>query len=152
MSGKLKHAGLRFGIVVSRFNHFISAQLLEGSLRELKKQEIQDPLVVWVPGAFELPLMCKALAERKDIDVVVALGCVIRGDTPHFEYVCQAATAGITQTMLEVMKPISFGVLTTETLEQAIQRAAISKDNKGGEVTAGAVEMALRLRDYRIPQ
>ena len=150
MSGKLKYAGWKSGIVVSRFNHFITAQLLEGALATIKIHCDCEPEVMWVPGAFEIPIACKALALRSDIDAVIALGCVIQGDTPHFDYVCAAAAQGVTQAMLETMKPIAFGVLTTLTVDQAIQRAALTKDNKGGEAAEVALTMAGLLKAHQI--
>ena len=146
MSGKLKYAGWKSGIVVSRFNHFITAQLLEGALATLKQHCDIDPVVVWVPGAFELPLACKALALRPDIDAIIALGCVIQGDTPHFDYVASEVAKGVAHVALETGIPVIFGVLTTDTLEQAIERAGTKAGNKGWDAAISAIEMVHVLR------
>ncbi|SMP04290.1 6,7-dimethyl-8-ribityllumazine synthase [Desulfurobacterium pacificum] len=147
IEGKLIAEGLKFAIVVSRFNSFITERLVEGAvdclLRHGAKKEDID--VVKVPGAFELPLIAKKLAQ-KDYDAVIALGAVIRGETPHFDYVAAEVSKGIAAASLEVGKPISFGVLTTDTVEQAIDRAGTKAGNKGWEAALSAIEMANLLR------
>lgn len=147
IEGKLIAEGLKFAIVVSRFNSFITERLVEGAvdclLRHGAKEEDID--VVKVPGAFELPLIAKKLAQ-KDYDAVIALGAVIRGETPHFDYVAAEVSKGIAAASLEVGKPISFGVLTTDTVEQAIDRAGTKAGNKGWEAALSAIEMANLLR------
>lgn len=148
MSGELNSAGRKSGIVVSKFNAFITTQLLEGALQELRKKKAADPVVIWVPGAVEIPLACQQLAKRSDLDFVIALGCVIQGDTPHFDYVCSIVTQGVTRVMLDEQKPVIFGILTTNTLEQAIQRAALDRDNKGGEAAETGLYMAALQKKY----
>ena len=142
--GHLTAEGLRFGLVVSRFNDFLTGHLLEGALDELRRHGAQeaDLLVVRVPGAFELPLAAQRLVKRGDIDAVIALGAVIRGDTPHFDYIAAEVTKGLAAAGLAAEKPVIFGVLTTDTLEQAIERAGTKAGNKGAEAARGAIEMA----------
>ena len=142
--GELDATGLRFGIVVSRFNHTITHMLLEGTQIALlahgaEKQSID---VAWVPGAFELPLIAKKMAQSGSYDAVVCLGAVIRGETVHFEYVAGEAANGVAAAALETGIPILFGVLTTETLEQAVERADTSAGNKGAETAMAAIEVA----------
>lgn len=146
MSLMLQQTGRKPGIVISKFNLFITSQLLEGAIQSLGNHGTMEPEVIWVPGAVEIPLMCKQLACRADIDFVIALGCVIQGDTPHFDYVCSAVTQGVMQVTLETLKPVVFGILTTYTLEQAIERAALDRDNKGGEAADTGVYMAEMVR------
>lgn len=133
----------KFGVVVSRFNEFITLRLLAGSLREFKKLGVvsRDLTVVWVPGAFEIPMAALALARRKDISAVVCLGAVIRGDTFHFELVAKEAAAGIMRVSLDTAKPVIFGVLTTDTIDQANRRSEEKGDNKGCDAARTAVEM-----------
>jgi 6,7-dimethyl-8-ribityllumazine synthase len=140
-------SGLRFAVVVSRFNHLVSVRLLEGCAEELRARGAADDgvHVAWVPGAFEIPLAARTLAASGRYDAVVTLGVVIRGGTPHFEYVCRAVTDGVRETMLETGVPIAFGVLTTDDLDQALARAGGEEGNKGAEAALAAIEMA-RLR------
>ena len=149
MEGSLSAAGLRTAIVVSRWNDFITERLLEGAInvftREGGKMEHLD--VVTVPGAFELPLAAKKLAGGGRYDVLVALGAVIRGSTPHFEFVCSAATSGLSAVALEFGIPIGFGLLTTDTVEQAIERAGSKSGNKGEDAMLTAIEMANLLKE-----
>jgi len=135
---------LRFGVVVSRFNHLLCVRLLEGCVDELMRRgaDSDDVHVAWVPGAFELPLAARALASTGRYDAVIALGIVIRGGTPHFEYVCQGVTAGVQAAMRETGVPIAFGVLTTDDVEQALARAGGDFGNKGEEAARAAIEMA----------
>ncbi len=136
--------GMRFGLVVAKFNKFVTSKLLSSCLDGLTKHGVkdQDIEVVRVPGAFELPLVAKTLATSGRLDAVICLGAVIRGDTPHFDYICNEASRGIGQVSLETGVPIIFGVLTTETVAQAIERADPAKFNRGGEAAKSAIEMA----------
>ena len=137
-------AQLRFAVVVSRFNHLVSVRLLEGCTAELLRRGAasEDLHVAWVPGAFELPLAARALAASRRYDAVVALGAVIRGGTPHFEFVCRGVTDGVQAAMRDTGVPVSFGVLTTDDLEQALERAGGAHGNKGVEAALVAIEMA----------
>jgi 6,7-dimethyl-8-ribityllumazine synthase len=133
----------RFGIVVSRFNSALTDRLLEGALDCLKRHGVREEniVVAKVPGAWEIPLVAKKLAKRSDIDAVIALGVVIRGATPHFEYVAAEVSKGLANVSLEVEKPITFGIITADTLEQAIERAGTKMGNKGWEAAISAIEM-----------
>jgi 6,7-dimethyl-8-ribityllumazine synthase len=135
---------LRFAVVVSRFNHLISVRLLEGCTGELSRRGVieDDVHVAWVPGAFELPLAARALASTGRYDAVIALGVVIRGGTPHFDYVCTGVTDGIQAVMRDTGVPVAFGVLTTDDVEQALARAGGEVGNKGEEAALVAIEMA----------
>jgi 6,7-dimethyl-8-ribityllumazine synthase len=135
---------LRIAIVASRFNHLISARLLEGALEALAKAGTrrEDVHVAWVPGAFEIPLAAQALAQSRRYDAVVTLGSVVRGGTPHFDYVCRGVTDGVREVMLATGVPVAFGVLTTDDVEQALERAGGSEGNKGAEAAEVALEMA----------
>jgi 6,7-dimethyl-8-ribityllumazine synthase len=139
--------GLRFAVVVSRFNHLICARLLEGCLDELQARgaAADDIHVAWVPGAFEIPLAARTLAASGRYAAVVTLGVVIRGGTPHFDYVCRAATDGVLQASRDTGVPVTFGVLTCDDVDQALARAGSGDGNKGREVAAAAVEMACLL-------
>ena len=141
---------LRIAVVAAQWHETVMAGLLDGALRALGEAGIDDPLVLRVPGSFELPVACARLA-RSRYDAVVALGAVIRGGTPHFEYVCQAATAGLTQVSVDTGVPVGFGVLTCDTDEQAYDRSGLpgSKEDKGYEATQAALAAALALRDLR---
>lgn len=142
--GKLLAQGLRFGIIVSRFNDFICDRLLGGALDALKRSGADDGDVdvYKVPGAFEIPLIAKKIASRGQYDALICLGAVIRGATPHFDYVANEVSKGVASASLETGTPISFGVLTTDTLEQAIERAGSKAGNKGWDAALVAVEMA----------
>lgn len=144
IEGKLDAHGLKFGIVVSRFNNFVTDRLLEGAMEALKGYggEERNIDIVRVPGAFEIPLMAQKMAASGKYDALICLGAVIRGDTPHFEYIAEAATRGIGNTVLENRIPISFGVLTTNSVEQALERAGTKTENKGYEAALTAIEMA----------
>jgi len=143
VEGKLIAEGLRFGIVAARFNDFISSRLLSGAIDALQRHGAreEDLIVVRVPGAFEIPLAAKRLAASGQVDAVICLGAVIRGATPHFDYVAAEMSKGIATVSLETGVPISFGVLTTDTLEQAIERAGSKSGNKGFEAGLAAIEM-----------
>jgi len=143
IEGKLVSKGYRIAIVVSRFNEFIGHKLLDGALDCLLRHEVKDEdiSVIWVPGAFEIPLIAKEIALQKDIDAVICLGAVIRGATPHFEYVSTEVTKGIALVSLETRKPVIYGVLTTDSVEQAIERAGTKAGNKGFSAASAALEM-----------
>lgn len=143
IQGKLDGAGRRFAIAVARFNSLVTERLLDGAVDALTRHGVADDdiTVVWVPGAYELPLACRWLAESKDHDAVVALGTVIRGATPHFDYVCAQAARGVLDASTSTGKPVAFGVLTTETLDQALERAGSKAGNKGSEAAMTALEM-----------
>ena len=144
IEGNLIGTGLRIAIVVSRFNEFITSRLLSGAEDSLKRHGVEEDnvTVAWVPGAFEIPLMAKKLADSGKYDAVIALGTVIRGATPHFDYVNSEVAKGVANTALQSGIPVIFGVLTTDTIEQAIERAGTKAGNKGWEAAAGAIEMA----------
>lgn len=146
--GKVTGRGLRIGLVVARFNGTISERLLSGALDGLRRHDVADESidVAWVPGAFELPLVAKRMASSGAYDAVVCLGAVIRGATPHFDYVAGHAASGIAAAGLEVGIPIIFGVLTTETVEQAIERSGTKAGNKGYDAVVAGIEMANLLR------
>lgn len=142
--GKLNARGMKFGIVVSRFNNFVTDRLLEGALDALKSHggDEKDIDVFRVPGAFEIPLLAEKMAASGKYDALVCLGAVIRGDTPHFEYIADAVTMGIGHAIMKHRVPISFGVLTTNNVEQAMERAGTKTGNKGFEAALTAIEMA----------
>jgi 6,7-dimethyl-8-ribityllumazine synthase len=146
IEGKLDAKGLRFGIVISRFNEFISGKLLSGCLDGLIRHGADEKHidVVWAPGAFELPLLAKKLATAKEnrYDAVICLGTVIRGATPHFDFVASEVSKGIANVGLETGKPVIYGVLTTDSIEQAIERAGTKSGNKGFDAALAAIEMA----------
>jgi 6,7-dimethyl-8-ribityllumazine synthase len=146
-------AGLRFAVVVGRFNHPISSALLEGCCEELSSRGAgeSDVHVAWVPGAFEIPLAARKLAESGRYDAIVTLGAVIRGGTPHFEYVCQGVTEGVGAVMRDHGVPVAFGVLTTDDVDSALARAGGSEGNKGVEAALAAIEMARLVRALAKP-
>ncbi len=148
IEGDFRGEGLRFGIVVGRFNSLISKKLLEGALDALGRHgvDLSQVEVAWVPGSFEIPLAAKKMAASGKFDAVICLGAIIRGATPHFDYVAAEASKGIAQVMLETGVPVSFGVLTTDTIEQAIERAGTKAGNKGFEAAMAAIEMANLLK------
>src|SRR6056297_3277149 len=141
--GQLKADDKRFGIIVGRFNEFIGGKLLSGAMDALKRHggSEEDIEVTWVPGAFEMPLVAKKLAKSKKYDAVICLGAVIRGATPHFDYVSNEVTKGIASVSLDTEVPVIFGVLTTDTIEQAIERAGTKSGNKGYDAAVSAIEM-----------
>ncbi len=144
IEGNLNVAGQKFGIVVSRFNHFVTDRLLEGAIDALIRSGAQetDIEVFRVPGTFEIPVTVRRLAQSKKYDALIGLGAVIRGATPHFDYIAAEVSKGIASVALEFDLPVTFGVLTTETIEQAIERAGTKHGNKGSEAALSAVEMA----------
>ncbi|TYP77815.1 6,7-dimethyl-8-ribityllumazine synthase [Paenibacillus methanolicus] len=142
--GHLVSQGLRYGIVVGRFNEFIVSKLLSGALDALKRHGVDDSEVeiAWVPGAFEIPLITQKMAESGKYDAVITLGAVIRGSTPHFDFVCNEAAKGVAAVGLKTGVPTIFGVLTTDSIEQAVERAGTKAGNKGWESAVSAIEMA----------
>ncbi|RLL40382.1 6,7-dimethyl-8-ribityllumazine synthase [Oceanobacillus piezotolerans] len=142
--GNLVGTDLKIGIVVARFNEFITNKLLDGAIDTLKRHGVEEENidVAWVPGAFELPLIAERMAANDSYDAVISLGTVIRGSTPHFDYVCNEAAKGIANASARTGKPVIFGLLTTETIEQAIERAGTKAGNKGSECASNAIEMA----------
>ncbi len=143
IEGNLVSSGKKYGIAVSRFNAFISGKLLEGALDALRRHGVQDDeiTVAWAPGAFEIPLVVKRMAESGRYDAVIALGAVIRGSTPHFDYVANEVAKGVGQVNLATGVPVLFGVLTTDTIEQAVERAGTKAGNKGADAAVAAIEM-----------
>ena len=141
--GLLVGKGRKFALVVSRFNEFISGKLLEGAQDSLLRHEVTEDNIdiVWVPGAYEIPLIAKKLALTKKYDAVICLGAVIRGNTPHFDYIASEVAKGIAQVNLETGIPITFGVLTTDNIEQAVERAGTKGGNKGFDAATNAIEM-----------
>lgn len=144
IEGKLQAQGLRFGIVVSRFNEFITSKLLEGALDALIRHGAKetDIEIVRVPGSFEIPLIAKKMAQTGKFNAIVCLGTLIRGATPHFDYIAAEVSKGIALVSLETGIPVSFGVITTDTIEQAIERAGSKSGNKGWDAAMVAIEMA----------
>jgi len=144
IEGKIIAKGHRFGIVASRFNDFISGKLIEGAMDALKRSgaDEKDITIVRVPGAFEIPLAAKKLAKNGNFDAIICLGAVIRGATPHFEYVSSEVSKGIALVTLETETPVAFGIITSDTIEQAIERAGTKSGNKGWDAAISAVEMA----------
>jgi len=148
LEGLLDASGLRFGVAVSRFNEFISERLLEGALDALRRHGARDEdiEVARVPGSFELPVVVKRLLSSGKYDAVVALGAVIRGATPHFDFIAAEVTKGLAQCSLESGLPVAYGVVTTDTIEQAVERAGTKAGNKGWDAALSAIEMADLMR------
>ncbi len=148
--GQLLAKGFKFGIVVGRFNEFIGNKLLSGALDALKRHGAveSDIEIAWVPGAFEIPLATQKMAKSGRYDAVIALGAVIRGSTPHFDYVSAETTKGIAKVSLDTELPVIFGVLTTDTIEQAIERAGTKAGNKGWDAAMSAIEMASLFKSF----
>lgn len=144
LRGQLTAKGRKFAIVVSRFNEFITQELLDGALDCLYRHQAdgENVKVVWVPGSFEIPYAARRLAESKEYDAVICLGAVIRGATPHFEYIASEVAKGIAQTALQIGVPTIFGVVTADTVEQAIERAGTKAGNRGWDAALSAIEMA----------
>lgn len=151
LEGKLVNDGIRVGIVCSRFNDFIVGKLLDGALDGLRRHGVgeDDITVAWVPGAFEIPLAAQAMATSGSYDAVIALGAVIRGATSHYDYVCNEVSKGVAQVGLKSGVPVLFGVLTTDSIEQAVERAGTKAGNKGFDCALDAIEMANLLRQMR---
>lgn len=145
IEGTLQDTGGTFAIAVGRFNSFITQRLLDGALDALNRHGLDVEArvdIVWVPGAFELPLVVQRLAAKGGYDAVIALGCVIRGGTPHFDYVASEVSKGLAAVMLDTGVPVAFGILTTDNVEQAVDRAGTKMGNKGAEAALSALEMA----------
>lgn len=151
VEGNVTASGLSFGIVVSRWNDFITKALLEGALDALKRHGADESriTVAWVPGSFEIPVVAKAMATSGGFDGVIALGCVIRGATSHYDHIAGAVTSGLSSIALETGLPVAFGVLTVESIEQAIERAGSKAGNKGAEAALVVVEMANLLKQLK---
>lgn len=148
LEGNLTAKGLKFGIIAARFNEFITSKLISGALDVLKRHEVYDDniTIAWVPGAFEIPLAAKKMAQSGKYDAVICLGAVIRGSTSHYDYVCNEVSKGVATVGLSTGVPTLFGVLTTENIEQAIERAGTKAGNKGADAAMGAIEMANLLK------
>ncbi len=144
IEGKLTAKGKKFGVVISRFNDLISSQLLLGAQDCLVRHECKqdDITVAWVPGSFEIPLVAKKMANSKNYDAVICLGAVIRGGTPHFDYIASEVSKGVAQVGLEAGLPVIFGIITADTIEQALERAGTKAGNKGWDAALSAIEMA----------
>ncbi|MDY7030768.1 MAG: 6,7-dimethyl-8-ribityllumazine synthase [Thermodesulfobacteriota bacterium] len=149
IEGKLDASGLKFGIVVSRFNDFVGERLLNGALDALLRAGVneEDIDVVKVPGSFEIPLIAKKLAKSQKYNAIICLGVVIRGATPHFEYISAEVTKGVATVSLDCETPVSLGVITTDNIEQAIERAGSKSGNKGWDAAISAIEMANILKE-----
>ena len=149
LEGKLVSKDMRIGIVAARFNEFITSKLIDGALDALRRHEVSEDQIdlAWVPGAFEIPLAASKLARSGKYDAVICLGAVIRGSTTHYDYVCSEVSKGIAHVSLDTGLPVMFGVLTTETIEQAIERAGTKAGNKGFDCAMGAIEMVNLLRN-----
>jgi 6,7-dimethyl-8-ribityllumazine synthase len=152
IEGKLSAAGGRFCLVASRFNGFIVSSLVAGALDTLRRHGAEDDnlCLVWVPGAYEMPLVVRRIARLREFDAIIALGAVIRGGTPHFEYVAGEAAKGLAAAAAEHDLPVAFGVLTVDSIEQAIERAGTKAGNKGAEAALSAIEMVSLLRQLPI--
>lgn len=151
LEGKLTAKDMKVAIVVARFNEFITSKLLGGALDCLTRHEADEKniTVAWVPGAFEIPLAAQALAATQKYDAVICLGAVIRGATPHFDYVCAEASKGVAQVGLQSHLPVAFGILTTDTIQQAVERAGTKSGNKGTDAAMTAMEMVNLLRQVK---
>ena len=147
--GNIVARDVKIGIVAARFNEFITSRLLGGAIDGLKRHEVEEDQidVAWVPGAFEIPLIAQTMAESGTYDAVICLGAVIRGSTSHYDYVCAEVSKGIAQVSLQSKIPVMFGVLTTDTIEQAIERAGSKAGNKGFECATGAIEMVNLIKE-----
>ena len=148
--GKMNGRDLKIAIVVARFNEFITSKLLSGALDVLKRHEVADEniSVAWVPGSFEIPLVAKKFAESKNFDAVICLGAVIRGATTHYDYVCNEVSKGVAAVGLQTEIPVIFGVVTTENIQQAVERAGTKAGNKGADAAMSAIEMANLLKNF----
>ena len=148
LEGNVVAKGIRVGIVAARFNEFITSKLVGGALDGLKRHDVkaEDIDVAWVPGAFEIPLIASKMAKSKKYDAVICVGAVIRGSTSHYDYVCSEVSKGIANVSLNSDIPVMFGVLTTDNIEQAIERAGSKAGNKGYECATGAIEMVNLIR------
>lgn len=149
--GKLVTDGVKIGIVAGRFNEFITSKLISGALDGLKRHNVDEDSIeiAWVPGAFEIPLVASEMAKSKKYDAIICLGAVIRGNTSHYDYVCNEVSKGIAHVSLDTGIPVMFGVITTENIEQAIERAGTKSGNKGYDVAVGAIEMINLVREIK---
>lgn len=145
---------IKIGIIAARFNEFITSKLLSGALDALKRHNVEekDIDIIWVPGAFEIPLIASKMAKTKKYDAIICLGAVIRGSTTHYDYVCSEVSKGIAQVALAESLPVLFGVLTTENIEQAIERAGTKAGNKGFDCAVGAIEMVNLIRELEVSE
>jgi len=151
IEGKYSAEGLRFGIVVSRFNEFVTKDMLEGALNELRRFGVSDTAikVIWVPGAYEIPFACQTLCQTNELDALITIGCIIRGETSHYEHIAQSVCDGIQKVTLEQTIPIGFGVITVENMAQAVDRAGGKQGNKGRDAARSAVEMVQLIRELK---
>lgn len=149
IEGKVVAEGIKVGIVAARFNEFIVSKLVSGAVDGLVRHDVNedDITLAWVPGAFEIPLIAKKMAKSGKYDAVICLGTVIRGQTSHYDYVCNEVSKGIAQVSLESEIPVMFGILTTENIEQAVERAGTKAGNKGYDCALGAIEMVNLMRE-----
>mgnify|MGYP005775008859 CR=1 FL=1 len=149
--GKIVGGDMRIGIVAARFNEFIVSKLVRGALDGLKRHDVPEENIeiAWVPGAFEIPLIAKKMANTKRYDAIICLGAVIRGATSHYDYVCNEVSKGIAQVSLQAEMPVLFGILTTDTIEQAIERAGTKAGNKGYDCALGAIELVNLLQEIK---
>lgn len=147
--GKLVSQNIKIGIIASRFNEFITSKLIEGALDGLKRHSVKDENIdiAWVPGSFEVPLIASKMAKSNKYDALICLGAVIRGDTTHYDYVCSEVSKGIAHVALDNGIPVMFGILTTENIEQAIERAGTKSGNKGFDCAMGAIEMVNLIKE-----
>lgn len=150
IQGNLNVDKLRFGIIVARFNEFIGSKLLSGAMDALIRHGAEKDLIemAWVPGAFEIPLIAKRMAKSGKYDAIICLGAIIRGNTPHFDFVASEVTKGIATVSLETEVPVSFGILTTDNIEQAIERAGAKAGNRGFDAAMTAIEMANLMKEF----
>lgn len=149
IEGHLSGADLKIGIISARFNDFITSRLMDGAKDCLARHGVKNITEIWVPGAFEIPLAAQTLAETRSVQGIITLGAVIRGSTPHFDYVCSEMSKGVSQTALKYGIPVSFGVLTTDTIEQAIERAGTKAGNKGVDAALCVIEMINLLQQIK---
>ncbi len=149
IAGKLNASGLRFGLIVSRFNNLLTAKLLDGAIDCLVRHQADEKsiTVVWVPGSFEIPYAASKMIGTKKYDAIICLGAIIKGDTPHFEYIASEASKGIARLALDSGLPVIFGIITADTLEQAIERAGTKAGNKGWDAALSGIEMANLYRE-----
>lgn len=152
IEGNLVAEGFKIGIVAARFNEFIVSKLISGALDGLKRHGVKEDNIelAWTPGAFEIPLLAKKMAKSGKYDALICLGAVIKGSTPHFDYVCAEVSKGVASVSLESEKPVIFGVLTTDTIEQAIERSGTKAGNKGFDAAVAAIEMANLLKQFEL--
>ncbi|OGW86630.1 MAG: 6,7-dimethyl-8-ribityllumazine synthase [Omnitrophica bacterium RIFCSPHIGHO2_02_FULL_46_11] len=151
IEGTYEGKGLKFGIVVSRFNEFVTKSMLEGALNELRRSGVLESAmtVSWVPGAYEIPVACQTMAETKTFDALITLGCIIRGETTHYEHIAQSVCNGIQKVALDHCLPVGLGVLTVEDMEQAMDRAGGKQGNKGRDAARSALEMVHVIRELK---